>query len=406
MADNKFNFTDNRLRQLQPPEGKKRSYYYDQKTPGLRLQLTTACTKTFQFQARYPKKRRPPATLVLGKYPALSINEARNKSTQLMADVKAGVDIEREAHKNRDESSLDNIFELWVEQFAKPHKRSWKEDVRRYALYINKPLGNKKLSWFTSESIRNWHRKITKLPKQRGRGTITPSTANRSLALLSTIFNQMLPEHQNPCRGVKKFNEESRDRFLQPEELKRFFEALSRPATPKLLQEYVLISLYTGGRRANVLSMQWKEISFDRLVWTIPAAKSKNATAMDIPLVEEAMQILEQRKKNTKSVFVFPGTGKTGHYSEPKRAWKTLLNNAKLENVRLHDLRRTMGSWQTMTGASSTIVGKTLGHRSPEATAVYARLNLDPVRASMETAVKSMLATQTLPNKVINILKE
>lgn len=59
-----------------------------------------------------------------------------------------------------------------------------------------------------------------------------------------------------------------------------------------------------------------------------------------------------------------------------------------------------MGSWQTMTGASGTIVGKTLGHKSPEATAVYARLNLDPVRASMELAVQAMLSSQLLPKKL------
>jgi len=64
-----------------------------------------------------------------------------------------------------------------------------------------------------------------------------------------------------------------------------------------------------------------------------------------------------------------------------------------------------MGSYQTMTGASTAIVGKTLGHRSSNATAVYARLNLDPVRASMESAVDAMLATRELPDKVVNIKK-
>ena len=88
---------------------------------------------------------------------------------------------------------------------------------------------------------------------------------------------------------------------------------------------------------------------------------------------------------------------------EPKGAWKTLLKRAELENVRLHDLRRTMGSYQTMTGASLTVVGKTLGHKSQQATAVYARLNLDPVRASMEAAVDMMMASKELPDKVVNI---
>jgi len=86
---------------------------------------------------------------------------------------------------------------------------------------------------------------------------------------------------------------------------------------------------------------------------------------------------------------------------EPKGAWKTLLRRAGLDNVRLHDLRRTMGSYQTMSGASTAIVGKTLGHKSPASTAVYARLNLDPVRQSMENAVSAMLAAKDMPEKVV-----
>lgn len=403
MVDNKFNFTDERLRNLQPTPEKKRCYYYDAKTPGLRLQVTATGTMTFQFQARYPKQRRPPATVAIGKYPTLSLNNARKKAILLMANIHSGIDIEQEANKNRDEETLDGIFTLWVEQFAKPHKKSWDEDVRRYNLYIKKSLGKKRISWFTVSAVRSWHNKITTISKQRGEGKITPATANRTLALLSTVFNQMFPKMDNPCKGVKKFNEESRDRFLQPDELKRFFEALTSPDTPELLRDYILISLYTGGRRSNVLSMRWKEISFERAVWTVPARKSKNATAMDIPLIDEALKILQLRKKGARSIFVFPGPGKNGHYSEPKRAWNTLIKKAKLEDIRLHDLRRTMGSWQTMTGASSTVVGKTLGHKSPEATAVYARLNLDPVRSSMETAVKAMLASQKLPEKIVKM---
>lgn len=418
MADNKLNFTDNRLRTLRPVPGKKRSYYYDIKTAGLRLQITAAGTMTFQFQARYPKQRRPPVTVALGKYPTLSINEARKLATGLMTDILNGVEVEDKINRKRHEYDLDTVFNLWLKQFAKPHKKSWGEDVRRYDLYIRKPLGKNKLSWFTTAAIRNWHRKITTLPKQRGKGTITPATANRSLALLSTVFNQMVPEHPNPCRGVKKFKEDSRDRFLQPEELQRFFEALEQQDTPVLLRDYVLVSLFTGSRRSNVLSMEWREISFERSLWTIPGPKSKNGEPMDIPLVKEVVDILERRKKEQQVLknrflkYVFPGktlgekSGKSHeqkHYSEPKKAWGSLLKRAGLENVRIHDLRRTMGSYQTMTGASSTIVGKTLGHKSPEATAVYARLNLDPVRSSMESAVKEMQEAKHLPKKVVSI---
>jgi integrase len=136
--------------------------------------------------------------------------------------------------------------------------------------------------------------------------------------------------------------------------------------------------------------MRWSDINFDLNVWNIPADQSKNAETITIPLIEEALEILSRRRKKTSSVFVFPGRGKTGHFKEPRKGWQRVCDAAGLSSVRLHDLRRTMGSYQTMTGATSTIVGKTLGHKSLAATAIYSRLNTDPVRASMKKAVEAM----------------
>jgi integrase len=213
----------------------------------------------------------------------------------------------------------------------------------------------------------------------------------------------MRPFDTNPCRGVKKFKENSRSRFLQPSELQRFFRELDARETPELFRDYIYISLLTGARRSNILSMRWSEIDVTSRLWRIPSNKSKNAEEMTVPLTREAIDILERRKRTARSVFVFPSSGKTGHLQEPRRPWKNLLNRADIDDLRLHDLRRTLGSYQTITGASTAIVGKTLGHKSPEATAVYARLNLDPVRQSIENATAAMLALKEAPDKIITI---
>ena len=89
--------------------------------------------------------------------------------------------------------------------------------------------------------------------------------------------------------------------------------------------------------------------------------------------------------------FVFPGEGVTKHIVEPKKAWATLLKAAGIENLRIHDLRRTLGSWQARTGASLPIIGKSLNHKTHQATAIYARLDLDPVRQSVNTATAAMM---------------
>lgn len=109
-------------------------------------------------------------------------------------------------------------------------------------------------------------------------------------------------------------------------------------------------------------------------------------------LSPEAISILKARADSaSSSPFVFPGNGRAGHLVEPKKAWANLLKKANIENLRIHDFRRTLGSWQARTGASLTLIGKSLNHKTHQATAIYARLDLDPVRQSVNTATSAML---------------
>ena len=107
-------------------------------------------------------------------------------------------------------------------------------------------------------------------------------------------------------------------------------------------------------------------------------------------------------------IWVFPGIGKSGHYSNPTPAWKRILKRACIEDPRgtwIHDLRRSMGSWQAATGANLSIIGKTLNHKNVSTTAIYARLDIDPVRESMEKAAAAMLTAGEMegPENVIGI---
>jgi len=102
---------------------------------------------------------------------------------------------------------------------------------------------------------------------------------------------------------------------------------------------------------------------------------------------------LERREAAKTSEYVFPSPRKSGsgHISELKKGWKALLERAGLsEGFRMHDLRRTMGSWQAITGTSTKIIGASLGHKSEQATAHYAHLIIDPVRSAMQRAADAM----------------
>lgn len=130
-------------------------------------------------------------------------------------------------------------------------------------------------------------------------------------------------------------------------------------------------------------------MNLDRQEWRI--RETKNGTPQTVTLSPEALAILCERKPIEPATFVFPGIGSTGHLREPKKGWQRVLARAGIENLRIHDLRRTLGSWQAKTGASLAIIGKSLNHKNQNTTAIYARLDQEPVRASVNTATSAMM---------------
>ncbi len=213
-------------------------------------------------------------------------------------------------------------------------------------------------------------------------------------AVFSWAIKQGVFEGKNPCVGIARFKTQSRERFITPEEFESFMKALQSEKNTKL-RDFFYLCLFTGARQSNVLAMRWEDIDFRLALWNIP--KTKNGEAHTVPLTPLAMEVLQTRQNN-KSIWVFPGTGESGHLVEPKAAWRRILKVAKLQDLRMHDLRRTLGSYMAMSNQSLQIIGKALGHRSPTSTMVYARLANDPVRSAMQAAQQQMLTAAGLVN--------
>ncbi len=149
--------------------------------------------------------------------------------------------------------------------------------------------------------------------------------------------------------------------------------------------------------------MSWADVDLVNGLWVIPAGKSKNKKSMGIPLIPEAIEILEKRKQKAKSIFVFPSTGKTGHITEIRKSWSTILKRAQITEFVFHDLRRTAGSWQAHIGSSDIIIGKSLGHSSTQSTRVYARIrDNNPIKESMAGGFAAMKKASQV-KKVVKI---
>jgi integrase len=379
--ENKINFTKAAIETLPTPGTGKRDTYHDSKTLGLQLRITSTGIITFSVYRR--TMRGSPERITLGRFPQMTIQQARNKAAEINVAISKGANPAGAERGRKAELTFADLFHLYLERHAKISKITWPKDQQQFHQFLEKPLGKMKLSAIKKRSVASVFNDITVAGH--------PVVANRVRSLISSIYGWASSVglwEDNPVKGIRRNKESSRDRFLQSDELPRFFQALAEEDNDTV-RDYFLMALLTGARSTNVKSMKWADVSIERAEWRIK--ETKNGTPQTVTLSPEALGVLHQRRPAEAAKFVFPGIGKTGHLAEPRKGWERVLARAGIEDLRIHDLRRTLGSWQAKTGASLAIIGKSLNHKNQNTTAIYARLDLDPVRASVNTATSAMM---------------
>ena len=297
-----ISFTKPKLAGLKSPEPKPGSQtiydtYHDNKEAGLVLLVTSGGSKTFYLSK---KINGWPERIKLGRFPDLSVENARKGAAQQKGQIASGINPNAERKKLRADMTLGGLFHDYIERYSKKHKRSWKYDERE----INKFLSHWfrfKLSDITKQEIQRLHEKI------RDKNGLYQ--ANRLLERLRAMYNKAIEwgwQGQNPASGIKKFKEKSRDRFVQTDELPRLFVALENEEN-EVIRDYIMLSLLTGARKSNVLAMRWDEINFNRAEWRIP--ETKNGEPVTVPLMAQAIEILQRRRRGTNLEWVLPSKG-------------------------------------------------------------------------------------------------
>ncbi len=443
---NRFRFTKTSLEKLPAPDGGKRATYYDQDISKLALRVTAAGAKSFYIVKRVGRDM---VWFKLGVFPEMTVEQARNAAEVALGGFAAQ---ESPADVRRAIKGMPTLSMFFVE-YGERHgkkKRAWRDDQQRFRDYLKGPLGGRKLSAISREMI---GRILSDMERENKAG----ATVNNVRALASALFGKAIEWGyltENPVRGIKTRKAVRRDRFMSAHELPRFFKAVADEPN-STVRDYLLLSLLTGARRANVLEMRWPDVDLGEATWRIP--RTKNGDPQNVTLSPEAVILLVQRQALAEnatpiSTYVFPGHGKTGHLVEPKKGWKRIFDrdelvqlellvnkaggklprtnpfetgvqseeslersltraraqavkfgidveNVRMADLRIHDLRRTLGSWQAKSGASLAIIGKSLNHKNQATTAIYARLDLDPVRQSVNTATSAMLEAAGLKEK-------
>ena len=385
-----INFTKNKIDQLTIPQ--KRTEYYDATEDKLCLQITPKGCKTFYLIKKIDGKV---IRLKIGRYPDMAIDKARGKARELKAQIEQGINPADKNHQLKNEITFYEMYEKFKED-SKLYKKASSIRNDGYNIKYCRALYDMKISKITSDDIQALFKEIS---LNNGK-----SQASHVLEFIRAMFNRMIKtyhwEHINPTMGIKKYPKIARKRFVQPDEFPIFIQQLR--TMPQYFQDFVMLSIYMGGRKSNILGMSWKNISFRAKKWYIDETEAKNNDSDYVSINNEAFKILKRRFNERKegNIWVFPSdNSESGHIVEPKRQWKQLMNKLneaiaceedKITNLRMHDLRRTFGSYQAMNGESLIIIGKNLTHKSLQSTEVYARINDNAARAASERAAESI----------------
>ncbi len=383
--NNKFNFTERALENLPIPTDKQAVYYDVGSRDGLCVIVTYGGAKTYYA---YMKFNGSPKRIKIGRAGQIKLIKAREIAHTLKEQATLGQDPSAKRKEDLKDITLRQFYEtVYKPEYSDIYKRE--SSVGNDNSIFEHRLAdfhNRKMLSIKPEEIEKLHQKTKK--------ELSPYTANRMLSLIKHMYSIAIKQghiqsRENPAEFVRKFPEQSRDRFLQSDEIKRFFEALENEDN-QVFKNYVLLSLFTGQRRNSVLSMRWDNVDLKNGLIYIP--DTKNGEPMQIPMTTQTKELLESMKADSESEWVIPSNkSASGHLEDPKRPWQDLLKRANIKNLRLHDLRRTQGSYQAITGASTNIIGKSLGHKSQSATMVYARLSADPVREAMQKSTDKMM---------------
>ncbi|MEH6544371.1 MAG: site-specific integrase, partial [Porticoccaceae bacterium] len=208
---------------------------------------------------------------------------------------------------------------------------------------------------------------------------------------------------KNPVTGISKYKENNqRQRFLAPAEIRRLFEAADEDLN-YYAANYIKFLLLTGARRSEGLSAQWQHIDLkaQHPSWYLPQTKAgKSRYVLLNPMAVALLHHLDRMPGNA---FLFPGQREGKPLSNPIKAFKRIAKAAGIEVAfRLHDLRHTTASLIVNGGGSLYDVQATLGHSSSRMSQRYAHLSQDR-RSQTATRVSEGVALALDPTRKLEL---
>jgi integrase len=356
------------------------------------LFLVVQPTGKMAWAVRYRHYGRP-RKLTVGGCPEISLKDARTAALRALSSITEGKDpaAEKQAAKataraarRQSSDAVEKVIDDFIRLYAKPNTRDWRETARLLKQFAVAWEG-RRLAEIGKADI---HRVLDGIV---ARGA--PISANRAFAQVRKMCRWAVSRgiiERSPCEGIiAPSPETARDRVLPLDELRQVWLAADKLGFP--FGPIVKLLILTGQRRGEVAGMEWLEIDLEKKIWTIPAARSKNRRAHDVPLSPPALAILEGLPRFSGSKFVFGAEAPPSGYDAAKKRLDRLHAGASGEPIppwTLHDIRRSVATGLAGLGVNLPVIERCLNHVSGSfggIVGVYQRHSFaDEMRAAMD----------------------
>ena len=326
--------------------------------------------------------------MTIGPHGAVTPSYARVRAAVIITDARAG---KNPVGRNADAPTMIALGKRFLKEYVSTHcKPSTAEEYRRSVkLFIDPRIGRYRVPDIQRSDIAALHHDMRDTPYQ----------ANRTLGVLSKMFNlaelwDLRPDGSNPCRHVKRFREEKRERFLSDIEYQRLGAALKEievdgTETASAIAAVRLLML-TGCRLSEIQKLRWQHVDLGAGELRLPDTKTG---AKVVYLGDPAIAVLERIDRRDGNPWVIAGRKPESHLTDLQHPWRRIRARADLDDVRIHDLRHSFASGGLLVGEGLPMIGKLLGHTQVQTTARYAHLASDPVNSPL---TKSALDTSGL----------
>jgi integrase len=339
----------------------------------------------------------------IAKHGSLTPDQARTEAKRLLGLVASGTDPASELRAAKGIPTVKELADRYLDEHARPKKKkhSIEADERMIRKDIVPFLGSRKVSSITQQDIGKIHHHYRD----------TPVKANRLLSLLSKMFNLseawgLRPGGSNPCKHITKYREAKKERLITQDELARLGDVLRRAEQdnsefPSTITAIRLL-IFTGCRKSEILNLQWNHIDFNMGLLLLPDSKTG---AKAIPLSAPALELLQTTPELIGNPYVCPGRKDGTHMVGLQKAWERIRKKAKINDIRLHDLRHCFTSVGAASGLSLPIIGGLLGHRKSSTTERYAHLSANPLKQAADKIAGELDAALKAPvkDKVVNL---